>query len=549
MSNLDYFKKFIPSKEVLVIKNVEVWSYTRVSSKDQFEKNSSVESQITTNKDYAAKYNYQVVDEFGGTYESGKSDFTRKEFKRLIEKVEKSRKKPYAILVFKMSRFSRSGGNAIGLVNYLVETLGVHLIETSSGINTTTERGKASIYESLFHAYKENLERKEIIIPNMKNFLKKGKWFGTAPLGYDHYGPRVKNEKFLSGKQRLVINDDGKLLRDAFKWKASGNYSDAQIISKLSARGLDIIPQKLSKIWRKPFYCGISTNRMLEEPVKGDWEPLISIELFQQVQSVLDNNPSGYQHISETDYRPLTRLVKCDYCDRYLIGYVVKKKNLHYYKCPGCRGVSINAHTTPKAAKRGANDLFEDFLKEFSIDEKYMPLLKLQIEKIFKHLNENNGSDNEKLERQLKELESQFKQLRIRFGLGQIDQETYQITAGHLTDEIQKINKELNTVMVPLSNLEILIEQSLEKARNINKIWCSSDMENKRNLHKMLFPDGIYYNAEKHQYLTRKMNQYFRLITTLSKDYEGNKIGNPQKLIENSLSVAGSGVEPETFGL
>lgn len=549
MNNLDYFKKFIPAKEVAVIKNFEVWSYTRVSSKDQFEKNSSVESQIATNKEYAAKYNYNVIHEFGGTYESGKSDFTRKEFKRLIEKVEKSRKKPYAILVFKMSRFSRSGGNAIGLVNYLVETLGVHLIETSSGINTSTERGKASIYESLFHAYKENLERKEIIIPNMKNFLRKGKWFGAAPLGYDHYGPRVKNEKFLSGKQRFVINEDGKLLREAFKWKASGNYSDAQIISKLAARGLTIIPQKLSKIWRKPFYCGVSTNRMLEEPVKGDWEPLISVELFQKVQTVLENNTAGYQHNTEVDYRPLTRLVRCDYCDRYLIGYVVKKKNLHYYKCPCCKGVSVNAFTTAKSLKRGANDLFEDFLKEFTIDEKFIPLLKLQIEKIFNHLNENKGPDSGQLEKQLKDLEAQFKNLRIRFGLGQIDQETYQITAEHLNSEIQKINKELNTVLVPLSNLENLIEKSLEKAQNISKIWHSSDLENKRNLHKMLFPGGIYYNAEKHQYLTREMNQYFQLITSLSKSLKENKKGNPQKLIENSLSVAGSGVEPETFGL
>ena len=67
-----------------------------------------------------------------------------------------------------MSRFSRSGGNAIGLVNQLVEDLGVHLIETSTGNSTTTERGKIAIYESLFHAYKENIERMEIIRPAMQ---------------------------------------------------------------------------------------------------------------------------------------------------------------------------------------------------------------------------------------------------------------------------------------------------------------------------------------------------------------------------------------------
>lgn len=137
--------------------------YTRVSSKEQFEKNSSVERQLEANRGYAKTHGYEILEEFGGTYESAKSDFTRKEFKRLIDKIRSSRRKPYAILVYKMSRFSRSGGNAIGLVNTLVEELGVHLVEVCSGMSTTTERGKAAIYESLFHAFKENLEKKEII--------------------------------------------------------------------------------------------------------------------------------------------------------------------------------------------------------------------------------------------------------------------------------------------------------------------------------------------------------------------------------------------------
>ncbi len=194
-----------------------------------------------------------MTEEFGGTYESAKSDFTRKEFKRLIDRVQSSRKKPYAILVYKMSRFSRSGGNAIGLVNKLVDEMGVHLIEVCSGISTTTERGKAAIYESLFHAYKENLEKKEIIIPSMRAFIQKGFVLEFLTVGYDHYGPRVRREKFLSHKQRVEINKDGELLREAWQWKLSRLYSDVQILNKLAARGLKLAPQKLSKIRHNPF--------------------------------------------------------------------------------------------------------------------------------------------------------------------------------------------------------------------------------------------------------------------------------------------------------
>ena len=105
-----------------------------------------------------------------------------------------------------MSRFSRSGGGAIGLVSYWVDELNVHLIEVSPGLNTTTERGKAAIWESLFHAFGESLERKEIIIPKMKAYAKAGNRFARAPIGYDHYRPRVRNGKFLSQKQKIVVN-------------------------------------------------------------------------------------------------------------------------------------------------------------------------------------------------------------------------------------------------------------------------------------------------------------------------------------------------------
>jgi len=206
MSSIKYFHKFVAKKSNDKIKpNLSLWTYTRVSSKDQFDNSSSVDRQAEASLIYAKENNYQITEEFGGTYESGKSDFTRKEFTRLIEKVRSSRTRPLAILVYKMSRFSRTGGGAIGLVNTLVEDLGVHLIEVCSGLTTMTDRGKISIYESLFHAHKENVEKKEIVIPSMIASLKSGIRTGICPPGYDHYGRKVTNEEIFSFKQRLEI--------------------------------------------------------------------------------------------------------------------------------------------------------------------------------------------------------------------------------------------------------------------------------------------------------------------------------------------------------
>lgn len=548
MSNIDYFNKFVSKGKNQLKLNSEVWSYTRVSSKEQFEKNGSVERQKETNRAYATQNQYTITEEFGGTYESAKSDFTRKEFKRLIDKVTASRKKPYAILVYKMSRFSRSGGNAIGLVNSLVEDLGVHLIEVCSGVSTTTERGKAAVYESLFHAYKENLEKKEIIVPAMQSFIRAGHVTGKAVLGYDHYGPKVKNEKFLALKQRIVINKDGELLREAWQWKLSGLYSDAQILAKLEARGMKLLFQKIHKIWRNPFYAGIIVNKLVNEPVKGKWEPLVSVEDFIKVQNILDGihagNNSGYTHNKAVEQRPLLRLLKCDGCKRYMVGYRNKKKNLHYYKCSFCKGVSLNAMTTKKALRKGANDLFTEFLDNFRLPDGIAPLVQLQLTKLFHHFNGNQSEKDHALKAQLEGLGKKMKDLKIRHGMGEIDKETYDLTLEHINAQIQSINKELNTAAPEISNLDKLLSDSLAKLSKLSVAWSLSDLENKRRIQKTLFPDGIYYDVKNHQYLTTKINEFVALASSLTARYTENENGNFQAFLENSRSVPRRGIEP-----
>jgi site-specific DNA recombinase len=104
------------------------------------------------------KHNLKVTASFGHTNESAKDDFARPEFKKLISSVKSAKRKPFAIIVFKISRFSRTGGNAISLVNELVNKLGVHIVEASSDKSTLTSREKNEIFSQLLATNNENLE-------------------------------------------------------------------------------------------------------------------------------------------------------------------------------------------------------------------------------------------------------------------------------------------------------------------------------------------------------------------------------------------------------
>ncbi|RPD43652.1 hypothetical protein DRJ53_19520 [Paracnuella aquatica] len=384
----------------------------------------------------------------------------------------------------------------------------------------------------------------------MKAFVKSGNRFGQAPVGYDHYGPRVRDGRFLSQKQRIEINEDGKLLREAWEWKLSGLYSDSQILSKLQSRGLILSKQKISKIWRNPFYCGILINRLAEEPVKGNWKPIVTIEEFVKVQKLLENNPSGYQQNKAEEMRPLTRLLKCDQCGSHMVGYENKQKGLHYYRCLKCNGVSINAHATPKARRKSAEELFIQLLEQFSIPEKLRPLVELQLKKIFNHYNEAGGDDEEqKLQTQLAVLQKQVKQLKIRYGLGQIDQETYALTLEHLGSQEQQISRELELVVPKISNLEKLLEASLDKLAKVSTIWSSADLEGKRRVQKVLFPEGVLYNVKNHTYLTSKVNPFVELTVSFTREDTSKKEATSPDFEEKSLSVPRSRLELPTFGL
>ncbi|UJH93037.1 recombinase family protein [Antarcticibacterium sp. 1MA-6-2] len=162
-------------------------------------------------KKYAQDNGYTITKEHGGTYESAKGDLTRKEFKQLLESVKKAKRKPYAIAIKFISRFSRSGGGAIGLVEELVNNVGIHLIETSTGLSTENEKERLEIYDKLLDSRRENMVRLERTLPAMKDFVEEGFWLGKAPRGYTMYGERVTNFANRIEGQRIEINDDGKI--------------------------------------------------------------------------------------------------------------------------------------------------------------------------------------------------------------------------------------------------------------------------------------------------------------------------------------------------
>ena len=171
---LAHFDKFAKTSKTAIkttdTKNAVI--YTRVSSKEQADKNLSLETQRRAIEEYAKRNNQTVVSYFGGTYESAKTD-GRKEFVRMLDFIKKSKGKISHLLVYSLDRFSRTGGGAIKLATDLREKYGVSVFAITQPTDTNNPSGVLhQNIQFLFSEY-DNQLRKQKAVAGMKEKFQK----------------------------------------------------------------------------------------------------------------------------------------------------------------------------------------------------------------------------------------------------------------------------------------------------------------------------------------------------------------------------------------
>lgn len=83
MNKLEKFQQFAPQDKINAERKKAI-IYTRVSTKEQADTNTSLGTQKRYCEMYAKSNDFEIVEYFGGTHESAKSD-DRKEFRKMIK--------------------------------------------------------------------------------------------------------------------------------------------------------------------------------------------------------------------------------------------------------------------------------------------------------------------------------------------------------------------------------------------------------------------------------------------------------------------------------
>ena len=93
------------------------------------------------------------------------------------------------------------------------------------------------------------------------------------------------------------------------------------------------------------------------------------------------------------------------------------------------------------------------------------------------------------------------------------------------------------------SNLKKAIDKAVDFALNLASLWSSGNVEVKRTIQYMLFPEGIGYDFKNHRFRTFRINSIFSAIVSISSDLSGNKKENYHNFYDNSLKVESPRIE------
>lgn len=114
-------------------------TYLRISTANQVD-NTSIETQREKINLYCKLNDYEIVKEFKDEAISAKHDYTREDYKNLMEFIKDKENCIEAIIVYKSDRIHRSLRNLMNMIGY-TQGLGIDFISITEQFDTSTAQG------------------------------------------------------------------------------------------------------------------------------------------------------------------------------------------------------------------------------------------------------------------------------------------------------------------------------------------------------------------------------------------------------------------------
>lgn len=456
--------------------------YCRVSSYDQVEDGNSLATQERLCREYAIKNGYTVLDNYV-FIEKGESakNVDRTELKKMMEFCTKHKDKISAVIVYKIDRLSRSIDDysqlRVFFRTFKIDILSITEKFDNSPVGKFVENMIANVSQF------DNDVRAERCTNGMKEAILEGRYVWMAPVGYDN----VKIDK----KATIAPNEMASKIRELFEMVATGAMILEDVRVEMNKRGLRL---KSGKPITKQYFYKLIRNKMYAGKIDkfgkvtdGTFEPIITWELFLQVQRLLKNNGLKSRiYKKDNEEFPLRRFVFNESGTRKVTGCYVKNKYPRYYFI--------------KEGSAQDRDIFEtafmDFMDKNAVSEKLVDKLKSKLQQKFNAKTEIQRKEIRELENLLNLNENRKAKLITKNLDGLIDDNNFKKQLQLIEDEIVTIKSKLPKEE-EVHNFNEVLDLAKEYLTKPSSVWKKASLEQKIKLQWYEFPKGIVFDGKK----------------------------------------------------
>lgn len=245
--------------------------YARYSSTLQDER--SIEDQIRLCREYAAKQDWRVLDEWvcADRAKSGQTTVGREGFRQILNGA-RQRPRPFEIvLVEQLDRSSRESEVAIATFKDL-KALGVRLVGVSDGMDSDREGAEldVSLRAIIANQYVRDLAKKThrgLEGQFIRGFHAGGHLFGLrSEPQFDDARPGLRGERRIAGYVLRIHEEEANIIRRIFTLYAESGVAVDRIVAMLNADGVPWPGQSTGHRSRQQGWAHSSVIAILDDP-------------------------------------------------------------------------------------------------------------------------------------------------------------------------------------------------------------------------------------------------------------------------------------------
>ncbi len=328
--------------------------YIRVSTDEQAQKGYSQRSQEEKLNKYCKDNRIEIVQTIFEDHSA--KNFERPAWTAMMKQLNTNRAtRPHLILFTRWDRFSRNTANAYYTITQL-QKLGIEPQATDQPLDMSIPENKVLLAMYIVTAEVENDRRSLNIKQGIHKAKREGRYMGRAPIGY-------LNISLPDGTKTIVPREpEATLIKKAFE-EFDENISVRSYYKTVLKNGLKCSLNAFFNILQNPVYCGKIRVPSLDGKnigeIHGIHNPLISIDLFNDVQSRIKRRNKKYVKQRTSRELLFRGMLNCPLCSKKLSGSGSqgRSKKYFYYHCYSPCNYRIRADQVNDALLSGIDRL------------------------------------------------------------------------------------------------------------------------------------------------------------------------------------------------